>query len=387
MKEMVFLIVGANFYNKGAQLMLLTTIASLKERYPQSRLCVSPTIGDPEKIRSLGVEILDFPLFHVGEGKRFVRYFKFGNILKFFSKLPRGTIQWKDVDVIVDISGFAFTDQWGVEPVKNLNLLLEGALKNKSKYIFLPQAFGPFEKEGMKTYMRQVIEKAELIFPRDRISYDYLIDVLDGSSNKNSDKIRVAPDITLTYGHHDRELKNYCCLIPNGRIFDQGQEVWGDRYEKAIDEAIAKTLEKTDLKIYVVVHDTGGTDSEIARQILEKHPSDRVELFEEENPLKLKEFLGQSQFIIGSRFHALASSLSCNVPSLGLGWSHKYMMLFENYNLADYSFIAPDDRIIDRLDTLLIPTERDKIRNQLKEIEQKIEQESEAMWSLIGEKL
>lgn len=376
---MNFLLVGANFYNKGAQLMLLSTIDSLKKRYPNDTICVSPTIGHESELKSLGVKILDYPLFHVGSGKKFRRYLKYGNWLQFFFNGPKGTIKLSEIDVILDISGFAFTDQWGVEPVKNLNLLLDEAKKHKTKYIFMPQAFGPFEKEGMKIYMTEVLSKATLVFARDPISYQYLI-----SLQEDRDKIKLAPDITLTYGRKSHDLANYCCIIPNGRILDQGAAEWGDEYEKLLKNMINQICSQTDLEIYIVIHDRSSTDSKLAQKILESYNSNnRIFRFDEENPLKLKEFLAKSQFVIGSRFHALASSLSSNVPCIGLGWSHKYKMLFEDYEVADYSFVAPETKIMECLDDLILPGKREEIRTTLKRVNEKLQVKSEEMWELI----
>ena len=379
---MNFLIVGANFYNKGAQLMLLSMIAALKQRFPGSRICVSPTIGEPEQIKNLGVEILDYPLFHVGEGKKFERYFKLGKILRFLRNDPKGTIPWKEVNAIFDISGFAFSDQWGASPIKNLNILLDGALKNNTKYIFMPQAFGSFEKEGMKQYMTEVLQKAHLVFPRDQVSYDYLISLVNAS-----DKIKIAPDITLTYGRKSQQLGNYCCVIPNGRILDQGAKIWAKDYETLLNDTITTISRKTDLDIKVMIHDTGNIDSELAQKIVDKSDGNRVSIVTEEDPLKLKEMLAQSQFVMGSRFHALASALSSNVPSIALGWSHKYTMLFDNYGVAEYSFLAPDPQIVDRLNTLLNPESLAGIRTQLQQANETVQAESEKMWAVIKEKL
>ncbi|MCT7963306.1 polysaccharide pyruvyl transferase family protein [Laspinema sp. D1] len=379
---MNFLIVGANFYNKGAQLMLLSVIESLKQRYPNSRICVSPTIGTQEQIDSLGVEILDYPLFHVGAGKTFERYLKFGKFLRFLRKDPKGTIKWKNVNAIFDISGFAFSDQWGINPVKNLSIFLDAAVKNQTKYILMPQAFGPFEGEGMKKYMTEVLQKADLVFPRDRVSYQYVSSLVDDPA-----KIKMAPDITLTYGGGSKELGNYCCAIPNGRILDQGAELWATEYEKLLNETIAKICSQTDLQVKVLIHDTGKIDSDLAQKLVENNDSDRVTIVAEEDALKLKKAIAQSQFVIGSRFHSLASALSSNVPSIALGWSHKYTMLFDNYGVAEYSFLAPDPKILERLDTLLNPGDRAAIRSKLQQANEQVKAESEKMWAAIGAKL
>jgi polysaccharide pyruvyl transferase WcaK-like protein len=395
---MNFLIVGANFYNKGAQLMLLSLINSLKQRYPNDTICVSPTIGRAAQIKELGVSILDRPLFHVGDVKNFRRYFKSSKtfkvlkevrdgkvrrrgikgFLRLFKELGERRVKWNDIDVILDVSGFAFTDQWGIEPLENLNVLLDECQKNGTQYIFMPQAFGPFEKEGMADSMRAVLKKSSLVFARDAISYEYLIALLN-----DEDKIKLAPDITLTYGQKNTQIENYCCLIPNERILDQGAEAWGKEYEKLIDQIIEQICSTTDLKIYILTHDTGGKDATLVKTILGRHTNSKISEVHEDNPLKLKELLAKSHFVIGSRFHGLASALSSNVPSIGLGWSHKYNLLFADYALPEYSFLAPDTNILSVLNTLLIEDERTKIRARLKGVNETINTASEEMWKTI----
>ena len=74
-------------------------------------------------------------------------------IFKYIPKRTRVHIKNKwgivfeaDIDLVLDASGFAYGDQWGVINLINTsNEILR--LKNRgAKYIFLPQALGPFEK-------------------------------------------------------------------------------------------------------------------------------------------------------------------------------------------------------------------------------------------------
>jgi colanic acid/amylovoran biosynthesis protein len=58
-------------------------------------------------------------------------------------------------------------------------------------------------------------------------------------------------------------------------------------------------------------------------------------VIEHDNPQVLKAVLGQASLVLGSRFHALVSSLSQGIPCIGAGWSHKYPELFADFNCRD----------------------------------------------------
>ena len=94
--------------------------------------------------------------------------------------------------------------------------------------------------------------------------------------------------------------------------------------------------------------------------------------------------IANSQFLIGSRFHSLASALSCNVPSLAMGWSHKYQMLFEEYGLAEYVFDKPDKtQIIEKAKSLIDLEANQRIRITLKEKNEEIKDKNNQMWAEI----
>jgi len=47
----------------------------------------------------------------------------------------------------------------------------------------------------------------------------------------------------------------------------------------------------------------------------------------------LRALLGGCRFLVASRFHAMISGLSEGVPSLLIGWSHKYLEVLESFGL------------------------------------------------------
>lgn len=339
---MNILVVGAHFYNKGAHLMLKTVLEEIQTR-SEHNLFLSPCSGTKEQIENLGYEIMDFPLKHVTAYRSFDIFFQLGELIKLLKKDYRGSVPFDKMDAVLDISGFAFSDQWGDKAVINVNKLITRCKKHGIKYVFLPQAFGPFSSEVIKREMTEVIEQADMLFARDSESYGMLRD-LNPKSN-----IDQCPDITINLNSSfDTEdvSTNYSCIIPNERMLDQGREYWPDgKYLEYLDKGINHLLEETKNEVVILVHDKGQGDMSLGKEILGNYDGNpRVKLVYEDDPMKLKSIIGQANLLIGSRFHALVSSLSQDVPCVALGWSHKYQMLFKEYGILNYCFDVPDDK-------------------------------------------
>ena len=83
---------------------------------------------------------------------------------------------------------------------------------------------------------------------------------------------------------------------------------------------------------FVLVHESG--DKNLADRLASVNPN--IPVIHESNPLYIKGIIGHSKFLIGSRFHSLVSGLSQGVPSLGTGWSHKYIELFDQFPNTDH---------------------------------------------------
>jgi polysaccharide pyruvyl transferase WcaK-like protein len=53
---------------------------------------------------------------------------------------------------------------------------------------------------------------------------------------------------------------------------------------------------------------------------------------------ELRYWIGQCDYFIASRFHAMVSSLAMQVPTLVIGWSHKYREVLEMFELEEWAF-------------------------------------------------
>ena len=361
--------------------MLRAVVSELRRRIKGFQPAVDPLCGDYSQRSRLGLYQICPARGHAG-GSAFKRRF-YGQ--KVFSKLHSnrvthkvigrlmhayGCVSLHQIDALIDISGFAFSDDWGPKPMQDFASLAAYYKKRKKPVIMLPQAFGPFENGMTRAAILKVIKNADLIFARDELSYAYLTEI------KSSKKILLAPDITLFYPHIEKEpveKSNYVCVIPNFRIITHSKNVWGEKYQQYLRGAVKKILQQG-CKVRVVIHDTSGRDLNLAELIIKSIDSSALSILIEKDALKLKDEIGHSRFVIGSRYHSLVAAFSYAVPSIGLGWSHKYEALFNSFNCSDL-FISPEepmDTLLSRIEFLL-----DESKNL--SFQRKIEVKLEAM--------
>jgi polysaccharide pyruvyl transferase WcaK-like protein len=241
-----------------------------------------------------------------------------------------GLVTDKEIDVVIDASGFSYSDQWGVNSSLELANSSARWRKQGTKVILMPQAFGPYKNPRVRNAIKRAVNNIDLVMPREQISYDYLIEAV--GRNK---KISMYPDFTnLTEGvlpdYFDRNIHGVC-LVPNHRMIDKAPDGQGHKYLPLMMRC-AKYLKKKDLKPFILVHE-GENDRLLANQI--SAAAGALPILTEANALKIKGILGASKATIGSRFHGLVSALSQGVPSIATGWSHKYQELFREYSFED----------------------------------------------------
>lgn len=369
------LILGAGMANKGAELMLRTVVSEMTVRHPQIELGLSPAMPNYRRAGDLGLARLAVPLSNPGHRFRFPLPFALRHI---FPAWAPDTWRWSDVDLILDISGFAYTDEWGTAAARNLTRIGRDLSERGGHLILLPQSFGPFKLPGHAAAMREALRHVDLVFARDHSSYEHL------SPLRSPGDVLLAPDITLSQGF-EAELGDWAAVVPNVRLLDQGKTRWGATYV-AMMGSIIDRIAASGLRPVIVVHDQGGDDASLAEEIIHAATAD-VDVLHDPDPLNLKQRLAAAQLVVGSRFHALASSLSCNVPVLALGWAPKYRELLSSYGLADFCFDEPSAAILARIEALLKPAVREKIRVGLRHHNQVVQQQVGEMWLTVERRI
>lgn len=329
---MLYNVSGINFDNHGAVMMLQATINNLQDHDPKAKVAVR--IGADYHERS------KFPLY-----QRIDRERERGDISAIVNLVPKrvrralGVVSRRDVDVWLDASGFAFGDFWGAAKVRNrLYPALDEKRKRGTPVILLPQALGPFTGPGMREAFARVVDEADLICVRDAQSFAYLNDTFELKNN-----IVRCPDYTIMLPAQFKEkhasLRGRPCIVPNSMI---ARSLGADAlsvYFGMLTSAVSE-LRNVGQDPFVLLHDHV-QDGELAQNLCSSVGG--MDCVSEPDPLVVKGILSGVSMVVGSRFHALVSSLSQGIPSIVIGWSHKYQELLADYGSQESLVaITPD---------------------------------------------
>ncbi len=341
---------GVEFVNKGAELMLYAIADQLRQKMPDVRIVMEITPRAPRaKITGAGFYCKTF----------FVkRGIDFGAMLRWFPTVIKDKLGFIDdarIDVVLDGSGFAFGDKWGADKAGfRLADHLTTWKRQGKKVIMLPQAFGPFTEAALIKKMKFILKHADLVFARDSMSFSYLKEL--GVTGAN---IQQAPDFTnLVKGKlpdYISEYKGRVAIIPNEKMKETGDLDVDQGYNSFLEKLILQ-FRKQGEEPFFLIHESL-MDKQIAEEVVAALGID-IPIVAEENPLYVKGLIGQSKAVFTSRFHGLASALSQSIPCLATGWSHKYQMLFNDYNYMEgYCDTLMDDAEIGKKVHLVLDPE------------------------------
>src|ERR1035437_2046008 len=232
---MLILLHGAGFDNKGAELMLLTALHELRRRLPETRFVVEPGCGSYEERSRLGLRQLipsHRAVFDAFRTRNFVNRLRV--------RASRAVLEWAaprflaaygcevsaSVDALIDISGFAFSDQWSPGTGQHVAAWSRELKARGRPVILLPQAFGPFERAESRVAFAQILGNSTLVYARDKESYNYAAGLLTGNT-----PLLLAPDITQFYPTPAFSTAipggiPKVCIIPNVRLLDKGEREW-----------------------------------------------------------------------------------------------------------------------------------------------------------------
>jgi len=368
---------GVNFANKGAELMLHAVLQKVRCALPDTSLAMAPSGGhDYEKRARLGLY-------------QKVRLQKGGISLGWMVPLRRrqryrrlyGIVLDEDVDVVLDASGFMYSDQWGEGPSVAMASSVKAWKKRGTKVILLPQAMGPFTSRAIREAFVFIVQNADLVFPRDSVSCKHVVDLVG-----ERDNVQQSPDFTVLVSgitpDNPARYQGRFCLIPNCRMMDKTSEKESNLYPSFCASCI-RYLTESGNKPFILIHE-GVDDQRLAERIV-RESREEIEIVTETDPLRIKGILGLCAGVVGSRFHGLVSALSQGVPALASGWSHKYKMLFEEYGIPEgcLPVTTEPETLQTRLAWIANGDTRRELSARIAEVAATYRRQTEMMWQRV----
>ena len=371
---------GVEFSNKGAELMLHATVEAIKKHRPDWNIVLVPGHLSPYQKRIQFSAWQKFSFRLLGVDWTFLGHYMPATLKRLLGHF--GIVAEADIDVVFDASGFVYSDKWGSARLKGALAHVERTCKHSKSYVFLPQAFGPFEVDENRSLMSKIVHKAQLICARDKVSFDGLTDLMNKEQSK--DKVKKFPDITTLVDVSDVQLplelpEKFIAIVPNSKMFWRKSGEDKSRYLEFITQAVlgANIL---GFRAVLINHE-GEKDRKMCKQLvadIELSGVDAPMFIDGLNALEVKKIIGMASLCVSSRFHGCVSSLSQAVPTLATSWGHKYEQLFALYG-CEGQVLSVDDAygISERMEPLL---EDKQLVARLKSAASAQKQQTISMW-------
>ncbi len=378
--RVVIQIDGTNSVNKGAELMLESILNELFRRFENpyviyNDLCFEDNSNDNPFTNATRVHV---PLFQRPCLNKAMNLFHVKGILAKIGISFYHRVLWhpRKVDYLLDASGFYYSDNWNF--TDNQISLYTNYLKRMSemgaKIVYLPQAFGPFEKKSTQQIISSILQYASLIYVRDDISYSYF-----KKSRISIDKLKLSGDFTillkadLNPSIYDK-YTNCVCIIPNSKMITHGK-LTKDRYISFVKDVI-EICQEEGRNSFLLNHEGWG-DEILCKEIANCTGQEVVTGL---SAKEIKDIISKTYLVISSRFHGVASALNCSVPCLSTSWSHKYQMLFDKYRQDDCVLDINSNNYKRQINKMLSEDTNMKVRSDLLSIHPSIVEEVEKMW-------
>ena len=368
-------VIGARFTNQGALLMLHAIGEAFARHKPEARLVMGLRQGSAQQRRGIGFG----HVAHFGTAK-FVHVDPLVTRASRFVPSPllasMDTIRERDVDVVLDASGFAYGGVWPDSFITTTLRHVERWKRDGTSFIMLPQAFGAFERPTARDAARRLVDHADLVFARDDVSRQH-VEALGPERD-----VHQAPDFTNLLDVSERAavletpVRDAVAVIPNLRIVDRADLLDRATYTRQFT-SLVRHLQASKQRVVLVAHERN--DAELVRDVAS---TANALMIIEPDALKLKAHLATARLVISSRFHGLVNGLTQAVPVIALGWSHKYQALLEDYACGDCLVHGlEDEETRDVIQRELDPKTQRWRRDQLRESSAAWKRKTEAMWN------
>lgn len=398
--------------------MLVTSIAKVRERFPRAKFFIHSYF--PAEDRALcddaAVEIVDasptalvLQYFPASVAERVVR--AVGLRLPGFL-LPEGPRGLRDSDMLLDVFGVSYND--GREKFLPFNVLSNWpAMLMGTPVVKLSQGLGTYEHPVTRAVGKWMLGRCKRVFARGKESLGMATAVGLGRVLGYAPDIAFLyePDFSLSSENPDysaevaadlarrREAGTRVLVLSVSAVVEKKVDAAGQDYAAAMAGIVDALLER-DLTVVLLPnanregkatrHNNDIPVVEAVRRAV-KHPAAATQLVGLHKGLNaggLREIIEQADFMVASRFHAMIAGLALGVPTLVLGWSHKYREILAMFGLQQwaYDFSELDVKVlVQRIDELIEdgPSIRESIASNI----ERVNSEAQAQFDWVLEAL
>jgi polysaccharide pyruvyl transferase WcaK-like protein len=250
---------------------------------------------------------------------------------------PKEVVKNLKVNYVLDISGGdSFSDIYGRDRFKDINLSKRFFRFIGKKQLLLPQTIGPFKDKQLQKQAIRSIEAFEIVMARDTTSFEFAQD------NTRQKRIYELIDVAFFMPYERKQFDTgkvhvgigISSLLWIGGYTRDNQFGLQTDYQKLIDQVIQYFLEQSNVQIHLVPHVIRAeshieNDYELSYDIVEKYDTDRLILSPFFlTPTAAKRYISGLDFFIGGRMHACIAAFSSGVPVYPTAYSRKFSGLF-----------------------------------------------------------
>jgi len=253
---------------------------------------------------------------------------------------------YSKADLVVDISGITYCDSdrlVSTAVVPSAHILLARLLGKP--FVKFTQTFGPMGRRATRWAAKVFLDRCLAVVPRDVESEKCLRHL----------RIRTATPMCVDSAF-GMAAEGAAERTGGGLLFGISPNQIIEGKDPGYPELMARVVDFVALnvgaKVVLIPHyskphgDTALLDKSYNNDfaLIEKimdlaDAKENVSFVDKElSPQQLKGMIGSCDLFIGSRYHSLVASVSMGVPSIAIGWSHKYDGLLEMAGIGEYAF-------------------------------------------------
>lgn len=341
-KKNILITGGTLSQNHGAEAMTLVTIQILKDVLINPNIFLASNNNqDRKKAKKYNIKFIKIPNTILGRTKLLL----IGFLMVLLKKKPENKFLrvFYESDLIIDISGDAFGDYYHL-----LNMLSIGwrqllILLFKKPLVLFPQSMGPFTNFTSKLIAKMVLNYSKIILIREKISLVYIKKFINRSNNiffclDAAFYLKISTEKTIYDNFFEKDMRDFPIIG-----IAASQLISSEKYIKIFSNFSNHLINIYNHNIVLIPHviDTikNINDDRIVLKKIYQNIDNKEKCLLIERDLDapvLKNLIGKCDIFIGSRMHSNIASISSNVPTIAISYSHKYSAIMNLFEQGEY---------------------------------------------------